>query len=374
MIHLRYALLVSLGFLVGCMLSPTQLVQFVAEGLGSGDQSVAGLAPDSISDPNDPALDSPAATQAPIRVRLSNPTERDADCHVRMELIGQEVHFSVRRILAATHSLVIGPDQADIVRIEVTFLGEPPAAMEPQVLRIGLDFAAGDTIEFVLALPPEEGGEEEPQPPVPPTIAIEGLDEDVRVNPGDVVAFDIVTQNASETARIAAFADPDDDPENGNEVSILDDASAADRTNVTWDTTDAPPGTYGVYAELQDDDELVRFGPAPGRVIIAAPPTLGACCYPDGTCEVLTADECSATDGEYQGDFTTCDPNPCPPPEGACCLQDGTCQEFTAEECVVAGGEYQGDFVGPVKSSSKRNASRANGSARTPPATCARAS
>jgi hypothetical protein len=331
----RYALLAVLGLLTGCIVSPAQLAQWIAEGPEGSGPSVADLAPNPIPDPNDPAFDSPAVADAPIRVRLSNPTERDADCRVTMQIIGREVHFSLRRILAATSSLVIGPERADIVRIEVTFLGEPPAAMEPQVLRIGRDFAPGDIIDFVLALPVE-----------PPTIAIEGLDANVVVNPGDMVTFDIVTENASEAARIGAFADPDNDPENGNEISILDDAPAADRTSVAWDTANVPPGTYAVYAELRDGDELVRFGPAPGRVIVESlPPPQGACCFADGRCELLTADECSLGGGEYQGDSTGCDPNPCPPPLGACCFPDGVCELLTADECSVSGGDYQGDLT-----------------------------
>jgi len=36
----------------------------------------------------------------------------------------------------------------------------------------------------------------------------------------------------------------------------------------------------------------------------------GACCLPDGTCMVTAPENCS---GQYMGDGTVCDPNPCPP-------------------------------------------------------------
>ncbi len=39
----------------------------------------------------------------------------------------------------------------------------------------------------------------------------------------------------------------------------------------------------------------------------------GACCFTDGTCEVLTSTECAGLGGEYQGDDIPCDPNPCEP-------------------------------------------------------------
>jgi hypothetical protein len=42
-------------------------------------------------------------------------------------------------------------------------------------------------------------------------------------------------------------------------------------------------------------------------------PGFGACCFGDGTCEFISQDACAATHGTYQGDGTTCDPNPCEP-------------------------------------------------------------
>lgn len=43
------------------------------------------------------------------------------------------------------------------------------------------------------------------------------------------------------------------------------------------------------------------------------PAITGACCFPDGTCLVAGAQYCEAQQGIYQGDGTSCDPNPCPP-------------------------------------------------------------
>jgi len=39
----------------------------------------------------------------------------------------------------------------------------------------------------------------------------------------------------------------------------------------------------------------------------------GACCFSDGSCVVLGQQECTDQHGTYQGDGTTCDPNPCHP-------------------------------------------------------------
>lgn len=42
-----------------------------------------------------------------------------------------------------------------------------------------------------------------------------------------------------------------------------------------------------------------------------APPA-GACCFVDGSCLLLEQTACEDEHGSYQGDWTTCDPNPCP--------------------------------------------------------------
>ncbi len=164
MLKPRVLLVAFVGVVVGCGWCPLDFGQLIP-GIPEATPTVGEVSSDNTLDPNTPALDSPAAGSAPVRVRISNPTERDADCRITMELIGREVHFSLRRILAATESLVIGPDRADIIRIEVTFLGATPIIIDVQVLRLGEDFAPGDTIDIVLALPPDESEQEPPPPP-----------------------------------------------------------------------------------------------------------------------------------------------------------------------------------------------------------------
>lgn len=71
----------------------------------------------------------------------------------------------------------------------------------------------------------------------------------------------------------------------------------------------------------------------------------GACCLSDGSCLVTDTQSCGAASGVYQGDGTSCNPNPCPQPpdSGACCLTDGSCLVLTLDDCGLAGGTYQGD-------------------------------
>lgn len=74
-----------------------------------------------------------------------------------------------------------------------------------------------------------------------------------------------------------------------------------------------------------------------------APVIQGACCLMDDSCVVLTPANCSGQGGMYQGDGTTCTPDPCVPPTGACCFDDTTCQVLTSIDCAAMGGSYQGD-------------------------------
>jgi hypothetical protein len=91
------------------------------------------------------------------------------------------------------------------------------------------------------------------------------------------------------------------------------------------------------------DPEGEGFIPTEGRrcgVILPLP--AGACCFPDGHCEVTFEDACAEEGGTYQGENTVCDPNPCPPPPEACCFPDGHCEFVTAEVCRQLGGVPQG--------------------------------
>jgi len=80
------------------------------------------------------------------------------------------------------------------------------------------------------------------------------------------------------------------------------------------------------------------------------PPHPGACCNLDtGACTVLTEAECNQQTYPHQwlGPDTNCNPNLCPPPPltGACCFLDGTCQMLTRVQCTAAGGSYLGDGI-----------------------------
>lgn len=67
----------------------------------------------------------------------------------------------------------------------------------------------------------------------------------------------------------------------------------------------------------------------------------GACCYPDGTCDVVSEFDCVTAGGEFRGEGTTCDDVECPV-TGACCRED-ICTIESQSDCEGDGGIYQGD-------------------------------
>jgi len=68
---------------------------------------------------------------------------------------------------------------------------------------------------------------------------------------------------------------------------------------------------------------------------------IGACCLPNGSCQVTTTANCSSLSGTYQGDNTTCQQVSCPQPTGACCF--GTsCVNLSQADCTTAQGSWLG--------------------------------
>lgn len=101
-----------------------------------------------------------------------------------------------------------------------------------------------------------------------------------------------------------------------------------------------------VPSQLDDIACLSSFGfntagslCCPGVVI-----RTGACCLPDYTCQVLTADECVLAGGDYKGDDVPCAADTCPPPPvyGSCCMGE-VCSITTQADC--GGGTWTQDGV-----------------------------
>ena len=94
---------------------------------------------------------------------------------------------------------------------------------------------------------------------------------------------------------------------------------------------------YMIYADCVAQGGLAQ---GPGTdcepAICASPPDEGACCLGQ-ECVILTRWCCSVQNGEFEGDGTVCDPNPCLWP-AACCFCDGTCQMLLEADCLAQDG------------------------------------
>lgn len=69
----------------------------------------------------------------------------------------------------------------------------------------------------------------------------------------------------------------------------------------------------------------------------------GACCFSDGSCEIMEEDTCAEAGGTLHPEWQSCEPNRCPQPPGPCCFyQEESCQILQEEDCVSAGGIFLG--------------------------------
>jgi hypothetical protein len=103
-----------------------------------------------------------------------------------------------------------------------------------------------------------------------------------------------------------------------------------------------PTGGYAAFVSddnpgIQDDCFLFgTMGWGEGQNDCPTPPEPEACCFEDGTCELLLPGECDQAGGVFYGG--PCDPNPCPPPMWACCFEDGSCVMLDEQTCLGQGG------------------------------------
>ena len=151
---------------------------------------------------------------------------------------------------------------------------------------------------------------------------------DAVINVGDTIHW-LRTQGGHTTTSVAAS------PEQWN--AELSSSSPA------FDRTFNNPGVFVYYCIPHGSDN--GDGTASGmwgKITVLAPNT-GACCLPGGVCSILSQSQCTAQGGVYQGNNTTCSPNPCIIEDGACCMPNGTCVELTQAQCIAQGGNYQGD-------------------------------
>jgi hypothetical protein len=68
----------------------------------------------------------------------------------------------------------------------------------------------------------------------------------------------------------------------------------------------------------------------------------GACCRVDGSCAIVTQQDCVSSGGIWLGPDFACEPDPCTQETGACCLPDLPCMIESVLDCLASGGAWQG--------------------------------
>lgn len=142
------------------------------------------------------------------------------------------------------------------------------------------------------------------------------------LNEGDEANLTVDDGSGPVTLRIDRDTNIDGNPAPTGPWSAIGIASQFDSSD---------PYSEGYQLVLRDIDDVLYNDCLPAT---------GACCFEDGHCEMLTADECGQVGGVYQGDDIPCEPdNPCPqpPPMAACCV-NGVCSVATEAACAEAGG------------------------------------
>ncbi len=151
-----------------------------------------------------------------------------------------------------------------------------------------------------------------------------------------VIAYTFNTGSTTDDV-MSLWVNPVCDPQPTAELAVTA-STKTDATNIgaislrQGSATNAP-------AETVDG---IRVGPAWADVVCGTVAT-GACCAADGGCAVQTFADCAASGGVYQGDSSSCSPNPCPQP-GACCALDNSCTFVLQTNCT---GSWNGGACDP---------------------------
>ncbi len=113
-----------------------------------------------------------------------------------------------------------------------------------------------------------------------------------------------------------------------------DDSCSGLRSTVTW--TSVPAQDYFILVHGFSDNTgnftLSVFENAPG-----------ACCFFDGSCQLLAPSSCTNQGGTFGGAGSACAGAGCPDLTGACCFFDGTCNDTLDNgSCISQGGTFNG--------------------------------
>ena len=190
------------------------------------------------------------------------------------------------------HSLWIRPDMATI-----PVPANPGTAEFVHAVRLAggfHHFAVVTQDEVTNRSGPGDGGVNNPPSQTAPAI--------VQVLVGNTLVFDVTA------------TDPDFDPLILYATSIPTDALYDDHADgtatFTWTPDAGDVGFVTTSFEARDPNGATDTDDTVIEVLDPPPPT-GACCPPTSTCTVVTPANCAAVSGVYQGNGSTCTPDPC---------------------------------------------------------------
>jgi len=286
----------------------------------------------------DPAGQGIPETGVSVSVRVISQSMRDADVLVIFFVDGVEVHRTELRVDAGAVMEIIGPDLANSITAEGTYVG---GGDTPFVVFV--DFGDGDIVEYIIPASGIKGDPIDECPFNPDKMA-----------PGQC-GCDIPDTDSDDDGTADCNDGCPDDPDKvepgqcgcGEPDTDTDEDGTADCNDECPDDPDKiEPGDCGCGKPDEDrnhngisDCLESKPGPGPGPVVVTQ-----ACCFPDGSCSDLTEDSCIASEGTPQGSGSDCETAECPqpPPTEACCFVNGDCEDLPPDECAALEGTPQG--------------------------------
>jgi hypothetical protein len=233
--------------LTGCDVIPSALLQ---GGAGSSelDDGAGQRVPDEVEagDGLEPGQGIP--TSGVINARVRNLTDQFADVTLRFLLRDVVVRLTFIRVPARTSTTIVGPELADFFEANGQFQDGSP--LPGAVFRFGIDFDAGTEALYLI-------GEAAPGENVAPSLAFLNAIGDIELDPGDSFEVTINDEDPDSAARIQFLLDPDEQPLNGNEISLADDLpEEPDGQADTFELTiplGAAPGRYFLLGAIRDE-------------------------------------------------------------------------------------------------------------------------
>ena len=203
-------------------------------------------------------------------------------------------------------------------------LGDPTVPLDP------LSDGLGELVDGVIATEHWNVDND-------PYVGWSSIEPTITFHFADTVNIDVVTIHVDDTGGGGGVVPPSDVAISMGGVDLTFPVTdPAGSEPFAFSFTDLGLSGDSLEMTLEDDDFTTsRYIMLTEVKFFGSPPITGACCA-EGACTMRTELECLALDGEYQGDDTTCDPDPCGTPEPTCLIisevvhgaESGGCPRF----------------------------------------------